>query len=126
MLVARQSGYCVEIEIKRSLSDLKADFKKHEHKHSLIKELYYAVPEKIRVKAEELIPVHAGIITFYRGYAKISELPYTDMKIIRKAVANKDARPLSFNETQHLAVLGTMRIWKLKRTIFELKERLKT
>ena len=42
MLVIRQTNYAVEIEIKRSISDLKADFKKkHDHSDDRIKELFY-------------------------------------------------------------------------------------
>ena len=45
MLVMNKTGYLTEIEIKRSLSDLKADFsKKHKHNDKKIKAFYYCVP----------------------------------------------------------------------------------
>lgn len=69
MLVMSKAGYLTEIEIKRSLSDLKADFKKkHDHSHKLIKKFYYAVPESLLEECKDLIMEHkqwaSGIITY--------------------------------------------------------------
>ena len=65
LLVLRASGHCVEVEIKRSLSDLKADkIKGHRHSSQMIRELWFAIPADIYEKAVDHIPGAAGIITF--------------------------------------------------------------
>lgn len=55
MLVLSKSGYLTEIEIKRSWSDFKADFKKkHSHESAdLIKSFYYCIPLSILDKVKE-------------------------------------------------------------------------
>ena len=116
MLVIRQTSYAVEIEIKRSISDLKADFKKkHDHSDDRIKEFYYAVPEELLEASTELIPEHAGIISieyFRKKYRAV---------IIRKAKINK-ARRLTVEEVLRISHLGTMRIWSLKKKLIKLQK----
>jgi len=63
MLIVTKNRYLTEVEIKISLSDLKADFKKeHQHKDENIKNFYYAFPEEMKEKALELIPEECGIL----------------------------------------------------------------
>lgn len=67
VLVANAIGYCTEIEIKRSRSDLLADFKKkHTHDSVKIKYLYFAIPEELYDGCWKDIPFNAGIITVAR------------------------------------------------------------
>lgn len=116
MLVIRNTSYAVEIEIKRSISDLKADFKKkHDHSDDRIKELYYAVPEELLESSTELIPEHAGIISIEYYRKKYRAV------IIRKAKINKSRR-LTAEEILRISHLGTMRIWSLKKKIIKLQK----
>ena len=63
MLIVTKNHYLTEVEIKISLSDLKADFKKkHQHKDENIKKFYYAFPAEMKEKALELIPKECGIL----------------------------------------------------------------
>lgn len=114
ILVVRKSGYCIEVEIKVSKSDLKKDSgKRHGHKDWLnrIKELYFAVPAALHDAAEEHAPVHAGIILIdEEGSARIQ----------RTAKVDRTARPLTEKEMMQVARLGTMRIWGLKKKIITL------
>lgn len=51
-----RSGQVTEVEIKRSLADLRADYKKgHKHDASCITYFYYCVPEKLVKRAKEVI-----------------------------------------------------------------------
>ena len=62
-LIVMDSGdRLTEIEIKISLQDLKADFKKeHAHKSKLISRLVYAVPKNLVENALNLVPKEHGL-----------------------------------------------------------------
>ena len=52
LVIINKSHYMTEVEIKRSFSDLKADFKKAEmHNDERVRELWYALPASIEEKA---------------------------------------------------------------------------
>jgi len=62
LVVLRPSNWAIEVEIKVSASDIKADLRKaHQHDSRLFKELYFAVPEEL--KNNPFIPDHAGILS---------------------------------------------------------------
>ena len=108
LLICTQNNYLWEVEIKISMSDLKADKKKsHGHYHKAIKRLYFAVPENFK-NYEKHIPNRAGIITVGED---------GPCKIVRKAKENKKAMSISNKQKAHLAHLGAMRIWGLKRKV---------
>lgn len=120
LFVMRKSGLAIEVEIKRSISDLKADFKKsHNHESSRITKMYYAVPKELLKKSIPLIPKDAGIIICYhvndnpRNIARAS--------IYRKAKIRKDSRKLTTGEQFKIARLGAMRILNLKNKIIKLQ-----
>lgn len=51
-----KSGQITEVEIKRSIADLRADYKKdHRHDADCVTYFYYCVPEKLAEKAEKVI-----------------------------------------------------------------------
>jgi hypothetical protein len=125
MLIVRPTGYCIEVEIKRSYKDYKDDFKKRKWKvrpnngqGKLIKEFYYAFPielwEKRMDDIVELLPDFAGVLTCHKDRGML----YTQLQ--RSATPNRMARPLRNDEMFQLARLGTLRIWSLKRTILKL------
>jgi len=118
LLIIRKSGYGIEVEIKISKSDLKADAKKghnHNDRANRISELYFAIPDYIQ-DCIEYIPERAGILilTKYDNYITCNEL--------RKPQINKNRRKFTDKEILKIAHLGTMRIWNLKRTIQNIKK----
>lgn len=108
-LIAIKDGKLTEIEIKISISDLKADFKKpHRNIPSkTISRLIYAFPESMLEKALPHIPKACGIIIIkeYNGFAKA--------QWYRQARHNNFARPYP-KQIEYLMRLGCMRIWSLK------------
>lgn len=123
MFIVRRSGYAFEIEIKRSKSDLLADFKKrHNHidKQNRIIQLYYAIPKELLKKCEEHIPDDCGIILCekYESNGKY----YSYASFYREATRRKGCRKLTAKEQLKVATLGTMRIWKLKEKIITLQK----
>lgn len=67
--VINKSGYVTEIEIKRSFSDLKADFKKNEfHADERVRSFYYCLPLSIKEKAEKLFDENKEKIRNLYGY----------------------------------------------------------
>ena len=107
LIMMSKAGYLSEIEIKISAGDLKADvLKRHGHRSNLVKNLYFAIPEKLR-KYEVFIPERAGIIT-------VPENENNAITIHRPPVPNKDVKPLTIENRYRLARLGAMRVRGLK------------
>jgi len=118
LFLIRTSGYGFEVEIKRSKSDMVADFKKkhgHKDRRNRIVQLYYAFPIELLPKVEGLVPKDCGIITveYYgdRGYARMH----------RDAKRKKGAKRLTEKEQLQIARLVTLRIWTLKEKLNLLK-----
>ena len=109
MLVVSKSGYISEIEIKRSVADLKLDFKKkHTHSSQIINKFYYAVPKSLVEKTKELLKENnriAGIIS------------YTEDKkiIVEENAPNLKKRKITDIERLKLLRLGNMKIWKMHK-----------
>lgn len=122
VFIVKSSGYAVEVEIKRTKSDLLADFKKpHGHSDNRIREFFYALPENLLKTCTELIPEHAGIISCYRSPWRTRNDVYA--KEIRPATIRKTARKLTTEEQFKVAKLGTMRIWALKQKLVKLQNK---
>lgn len=106
ILILRPSGYAAEIEIKRSMGDLKADAKKkHHHGSAMIRELWFCVSSDWDMdKVKEQVPAQAGIITYryVDGQLGISR--------IKPPVINKNAKPFGEYERGRLLHLAHMRI----------------
>ena len=109
-----KSDYLIEVEIKISISDFRADFKKkHYHDCPEVNALYYAFPkelyEKHKAEMEELCDkVGAGIILIRAGeYSSFFD------KIAKKPKLRKVA-PLTVYQKLKFAKLGCLRwpsIW---------------
>ena len=116
LLVLRKTGYCAEIEIKRSKADCRADLnKKHGHSSDMIRELWFALPLDIYESCKAIIPERAGILVVERteygtGFR---------VDVRRRAKRNMNARRLDDKERMNLARLGCMRIWGLKRKMIK-------
>ncbi len=124
LFVMRKSGLAIEVEIKRSISDLKADFKKgHSHidKKNRITKFYYAIPEKLLEKSLPLIPKDSGIILCYR--INNNERNIARARIYKEAKIRKGSRKLTVEEQFKIVRLGCMRILKLKSKIIDLQKR---
>lgn len=118
------SGYCTEIEIKVSLSDLKKD-KEKRHKHmdggiygygtNKIKYLYFAIPEYLE-KHIEYIPDRAGILIVRKIKKEWYPKPIFRVEEIRKP---KTQCNYKFSEKERIKLLSlmAMRIWRLKQKL---------
>jgi hypothetical protein len=126
MMVVTQNKYAWEIEIKITKSDLKADLKKkHGHYSNRIKRLYFAVPEELKDEALKLIPERAGLFIvnkpgFYTCNGRRIYKP--QVELIKAPKINMNARKLNDEEILKLYQLAAMRIWSLKRCIYNLQK----
>lgn len=112
LIILSSTGYLTEIEIKVSVSDLKAEkLKKHTHSSNLIRRLFFAMPENLE-KHVEHVPEKAGIF-FVDNYGRVTQY--------RKAKINTSARKLSSKEIYQVLRLGNMRTWSLRRKLTNLK-----
>jgi hypothetical protein len=111
LLVLDKSGRFTEIEIKISLSDLKADFKKwHGHQSHIISRLVYAVPHNLVNHANTCVPKGCGIISVkWHPRAGVFQAEWVRRCVHKKGTAKPStARVIKFMS------LGCMRIWSLK------------
>ena len=112
MLIVTKNRYLTEVEIKISLSDLKADFKKkHQHKDENIKNFYYAFPAEMKEKALELIPKDCGILIAVK---KECGIPYRKIECYRKPKINKEAKPINDIVLSKIYRLGYLRYWNYR------------
>ena len=119
LMIVTPAGWATEVEIKISLSDLKADQKKtHNHHSNRIKYLYFAVPEKLQAQALELIPERAGLF-IVRPDLQLYD--YRKTEIAKSPTTNKSARKITTAERIKLNELATMRIWSLKKVCYGLQ-----
>ena len=124
LCVITKSGCLKEIEIKRSFSDFKADFKKghtHNDRQNRITEFYYAFPIELLEKCLPLVPEGAGIITCHKDINKTWK-PYARLE--RKAKRIKGSRSLNTLEQLSIARLGCLRIMPLKEKLITLQNKL--
>jgi len=117
LMVVSANNYATEIEIKTSVSDIKAESKKRKSAHcsNKIKKFYFAVPEALKDKALELIPEKAGLFIVS---------PRLKVSIARVPQLNKAARPLTEQELKKLHELAAMRIWSLKEALLKKAKKL--
>lgn len=118
ILVIRKNGHLVEVEIKISKSDLKADLKKpHAHKSDRIKELYYCVTEELYDLAINILPESVGIFVCTQ-----TEGGHIYVTLKRSCVPNHKFRVATEEEKLNIARLGCLRIWNLKRAVNDLNK----
>lgn len=130
MFIIKKTGYAVEVEIKRTKSDLLNDFKKrHKHESDKIREFFYAIPKDNLDEWSKLIPKHAGIITYEKYEEEIWDKKrhiwsnktkwVVKARRIRDAETNKSAMKLTTEEQLKIARLGCLRIWNLKQKLIK-------
>lgn len=129
MIIMSKSGYLTEIEIKRSFSDFKADFKKkHNHLDPCIENFYYLVPISIKDKVMEVL---------YEKFPDYKEKPwvmpgvlvYDEEGVIDKVKESgtgyrSNARKLFLEEKFTLARLGCYRYWNKKKQLLLLEKKI--
>lgn len=116
MLVIRPSNWAIEIEIKISKSDLKADLKKeHQHKSNLLKELWFAMPDEYVDDWIEFVPKRAGVLGVKKILATNGKITYYSTYQYRQAELNRNARKLNDIEIAKVGKLGVMRYWNNRR-----------
>ena len=107
LLALTAAGYAHEIEIKVSLSDVKADLKK-DHGHgdpdNRIKCFWFAMPSALAEKAALFVPERAGILAVGGSRENVA--------IYRKAEVNRGALPWSWRDRCILARTGMMKFWE--------------
>lgn len=101
-----KNDYLTEVEIKISIPDFKADFKKkHYHDCEDVRSLYYALPKDLYKKDKELFKSMAAD----RGAGIIVVSGCRTCDIVQKAAIRKNVKPLG-----HWQMIGYMRLGCLK------------
>lgn len=125
LLICSKALYLTDIEVKTSISDLKADFLKKKWKPNHykgkafirdIKYHYYAIPEELQTRATPILEEHrpnSGIIIVSRKLRCAESDYYTEScKTLKKAKANSKAKALAQNKLLNLARLSMFRYWR--------------
>lgn len=128
ILIVTPQNYVTEVEIKTSISDLKADFKKmnfHGIKNlqkngyvsittPIIAQLYYALPEDIYEQGSEIIinnEPRAGLIKIEKHEMRVKGTKEKCADRIRGCV------PIPEQRKERLLHLAAMRVWSLKEQL---------
>ena len=112
-VIVDKKGFLTEVEIKRSLSDLKADFKKvHKHDDPLVFAFYYCLPMSIRAKAlavirEHFAPDNLPAVIYYDENGKLELSRYG-------GIPNRGGRRLTLEERLTVTRLLSIRYWNEK------------
>ena len=111
VVVLRPSGFAVEVEIKVTASDIRADLRKRwdAHRSPLFRQLWFAVPAELQ-DCDAIRP-EAGILAVSRTHS--TPRPYA-VTVVRPAEIRKDARKWSPKQRDKLLCLAAMRIFDLK------------
>jgi hypothetical protein len=111
LLVIRPSGYLIEVEIKVTASDIKADRNKgHMHASNKVRELWFAVPSSLADNPN--IPERAGILSVPEVHWNENNSAW--VKTMRPAKRNPQAERVTAEDRLRLLELAAMRIWTLK------------
>lgn len=114
LLVLDKNNRFTEVEIKISMSDLKADFKKrHAHKATYISRLVYAIPHDLLDKSMAIIPKEFGIIAV--KWIQYNDGGYWQAEWVRMVRHNKLTPTPPATIINKFYQLGCMRIWSLKK-----------
>lgn len=125
LCILSKAGYATEVEIKVSKADLVKDKeKRHGHNDSMIKYLYFAIPEHLfTCECISHLPGRAGILAvkwnepFDNPYYPRRRIEgYWSCKKQREAAIQYD-RKWTDCERNSLLRLGAMRIWGLKQKL---------
>jgi len=109
LVLLRKSGWCDEIEIKLTASDIRADLSKAvQHDDKRFKRLWFAVPVHLADNPD--IPERAGVISVEDRH------PLWGCKLCRQAAVNRAARKLTDVDRLGLLRLAALRIWDLRET----------
>lgn len=122
MLILNRSGYLTEVEIKRSWSDFLNDFKKTTtHDEGKVSLKYFAVPISIKDKVlghlENVDPGKIWGVLCYNEDLKFEYIREPSNYYIRDP-KNK----LTVEEQLKLARLGAMRVWNLKKKLYNITD----
>ena len=121
VLMVNKNRFLIEIEIKISKSDLRADFKKtHNHNCKNIKHTYFAIPKEME-DCIELIPKEFGVIVVRKSKWKDSfmkKIPiiktYYPLKVVRRPKKKSDYK-ISDEKLIKLYRLSSFRYWGCKK-----------
>lgn len=115
MLSVSKKMFLREVEIKVSVSDFKADFKKKHNHGGNIKQFYYAVPYYILSKIEKDIPENAGILV---AYIEMKQGLHGDvvskkwiLKKYKSAKHNILAKPIDELQLNMIFRIGYLKYW---------------
>ena len=127
VLVISKNNYATEIELKATVSDLKADKKKlHAHRSHYIRQLYFGISDDIPDTALEHIPERAGIICFFERKENTRFRGQLYCRILRRPKPNKGALKITEEQKQHLLKSMYYKYYNLlfKETWKEIKNKL--
>ena len=108
ILSVTKNNFLREVEIKVSVSDFKADFKKKHNHEGNIKQFYYAVPYYILDKIKDLVPEQAGILVAEYN-AELSEC--WRLRKHKEASNNLSATPIDDKKLNLIYRIGYLKYW---------------
>jgi hypothetical protein len=119
VLGVTQARYLIEIEVKRSVSDFRADQSKASRRNRdlypkrLPKQFYYFAPREVAEKIQSELPAWAGLMGWDATWVQVPI-------ILKKAPVNKLSERLTLKETCHFCHLMANHIVAVETTVESL------
>lgn len=124
----KRSRHVIEVEVKRSLQDFKANSDKRHirmrdwsewHRMNAPRQFYFIVPFALLPKVRPLLPPWAGLLSAPNAFQ------VQEAHVVVKAPVNDRARKLTLNECVRASALQTNMVLAQHRKIDELKTKLR-
>lgn len=114
-----KNDYLTEVEIKISVADFKADFKKkHYHDSNDVRSLYYALPKELYKANKDLFKSMAA----ERGAGIIAVSGCRSCEIVQRAAIRREVKPLGTWQMLYYMRLGCLKWFKPQYDDEEVKQ----
>jgi hypothetical protein len=123
LICLSKAGVFHAVEIKVSLTDMKADLaKRHQHLDKLVAFNWYAFPKDLD-GVVELVPPRFGVVVVGRRQAR-DGTPSDSMftQVIRRPTRNPDASKPTDKDVNQFLRLGVMRMWARRERMMEMQQ----
>lgn len=114
LLYITPKRYCTEVEIKISMADFKADFKKKiYHNSDMVRNLYYAFPHELyQDNSAEINQILSDSDT---GVMVVKESQGRCVRILRNSKPRRDIKPITEQQLYELLRIGCMKWYTANR-----------
>lgn len=114
LLYITPKRYCTEVEIKISMADFKADFKKKiYHNSDIVRNFYYAFPHELY--QENSIEINQILLDSDAGIMAVRDFQGRCARILRDPKTRRNIKPITEQKLYELLRIGCMKWYTANR-----------